>query len=68
MRGSRAWCDIVPRLLTHFGGIGGRELSVKLARERSGGEITSENDDMSSDKEGERPSRRKSKGSCLKLI
>jgi hypothetical protein len=48
--------------------IGGAELSVKPACERSGGEITSENDDMSSDKEGERPSRRKSKGSCLKLI
>jgi len=37
------------------------ELSVKPARERSGGEITSENDDMSSDKECERHSRRKSK-------
>ena len=48
--------------------IGDAEFSVKLARERSGGEITSENDDMSSDKEGERPSRRKSKGSCVKLI
>ena len=47
---------------------GGLELSVKPGREPSGGEITSENDDMSSDKEGERPSRRKSKGSCLKLI
>jgi hypothetical protein len=46
----------------------GPVLSVKLARERSGGEITSENDDISSDKEGEKPSRRKSKGSCLKLI
>ena len=44
------------------------ELSVKPARKRSGGEIRSENVDMSSDKEGERPSRRKSKGSCLKLI
>ena len=44
------------------------EFSVKLACEGSGGEITSENDDISSDKEGERPSRRKSKGSCLKLI
>ena len=42
--------------------------SVKPACEGSGGEITSENDDMSSDKEGEKPSRRKSKGSCLKLI
>ena len=68
MRGSRAWCDIVPCVLTYSGRIGRTELSVKLARERSGGEITSENDDMSSDKEGERPSRRKSKGSCLKLI
>lgn len=43
-------------------------LSVKPACEGSGGEITSENDDMSSDKQGERPCRRKSKGSCLKLI
>ena len=43
-------------------------LSVKPGREPSGGEITSENDDMSSDKQGERPCRRKSKGSCLKLI
>ena len=46
----------------------GSEFTVKPARERSGGVIRSENDDMSSDKEGERPSRRKSKGSCLKLI
>ena len=51
-----------------FGRIGHKRLSVKPARERSGGEITSENDDMSSDKECERHSRRKSKGSCLKLI
>ena len=49
--------------------IGGSEaLSMKPGREPSGGEITSENDDMSSDKGGERPPRRKSKGSCLKLI
>ena len=48
--------------------LGDAEFSVKLACEGSGGEITSENDDISSDKEGERPSRRKSKGSCLKLI
>ena len=41
---------------------------MKPGREPSGGEITSENADVSSDKEGERPSRRKSKGSCLKLI
>jgi hypothetical protein len=32
------------------------------------GGIRSKNADMSSDKEGERPSRRKSKGSCVKLI
>ena len=44
------------------------ELTVKPGREPSGGVITSENDDMSSDKECERHSRRKSKGSCLKLI
>ena len=43
-------------------------LTVKPGREPSGGVITSENDDMSSDKQGERPCRRKSKGSCLKLI
>ncbi|GGA31092.1 hypothetical protein GCM10011326_48450 [Salipiger profundus] len=43
-------------------------LTVKPGREPSGGVITSENDDMSSDKECERHSRRKSKGSCLKLI
>ena len=41
---------------------------MKPGREPSGGEITSENVDMSSDKECERHSRRKSKGSCLKLI
>ncbi len=45
-----------------------RESSMKPGREPSGGEITSENDDMSSDKQGEKPCRRKSKGSCLKLI
>ena len=41
---------------------------MKPGREPSGGEITSENDDMSSDKGSERLPRRKSKGSCLKLI
>ena len=51
----------------HVGGQHG-ELSVKPGCKASGGEIRSENVDMSSDKEGERPSRRKSKGSCLKLI
>jgi len=46
------------------------ERSVCLRRERATdpGGIRSENADMSSDKEGERPSRRKSKGSCVKLI
>ena len=67
-RGSRAWCDIIPCLLAGFARIGDAGFSVKPGREPSGGEITSENDDISSDKEGERPSRRKSKGSCLKLI
>ena len=43
-------------------------LTVKPACEGSGGVIRSENVDMSSDKECERHSRRKSKGSCLKLI
>ena len=46
----------------------GSGFTVKPGREPSGGVITSENDDMSSDKECERHSRRKSKGSCLKLI
>lgn len=51
-----------------LGAVGDAGFSVKPACEGSGGEITSENDDMSSDKQGERPCRRKSKGSCLKLI
>ena len=42
--------------------------SMKPGRKTTGGEIGSENADMSSDKECERHSRRKSKGSCLKLI
>ena len=67
--GSRALCDIVPVLICiPRGAAEDKELSVKPARERSGGVIRSENDDMSSDKQGERPCRRKSKGSCLKLI
>ena len=49
-------------------GNGGNVLTVKPGCKASGGVIRSENVDMSSDKEGERPSRRKSKGSCLKLI
>ena len=47
---------------------GGNVLTVKPGREASGGVIRSENVDMSSDKQGERPCRRKSKGSCVKLI
>ena len=47
---------------------GGNVLTVKPGRKASGGVIGSENVDMSSDKQGERPCRRKSKGSCLKLI
>ena len=68
VRGSGAFCDIVSCLLHRLGDIGDARLSVKPGRKASGGEIRSENVDMSSDKEGERPSRRKSKGSCLKLI
>jgi len=81
VRGSRAWCDIALVLIYRwpFGAFRRAQaagqavaqdgvLSMKRARERSRGEITSENDDMSSDKECERHSRRKSKGSCLKLI
>ena len=45
-----------------------KKSSMKRACEGSRGEITSENDDMSSDKGCERHPRRKSKGSCLKLI
>ena len=70
VRGSGAFCDIAP---SDFAFPSGRRwsewvLTVKPACEGSGGVIRSENVDMSSDKEGERPSRRKSKGSCLKLI
>ena len=54
--------------LVPFGEGGHAKLSVKPGCKASGGEIRSENVDMSSDKGGERPPRRKSKGSCLKLI
>ena len=72
-RGSGAFRDMVSCVLSVFAkqlGDGDKHarLSVKPGRKASGGEIGSENVDMSSDKEGERPSRRKSKGSCLKLI
>ncbi len=69
VRGSGAFCDIASCLLPFLTERrGDAKLSVKPGRKASGGEIRSENVDMSSDKEGERPSRRKSKGSCLKLI
>ena len=67
-RGSGAFRDTVHRVFSPARGIGHGGLSVKPGREASGGEIGSENVDMSSDKGGERPPRRKSKGSCLKLI
>ena len=67
-RGSGAFCDIVSCVFNAFGDYGHKRLSVKPGCKASGGEIRSENVDISSDKEGERPSRRKSKGSCLKLI
>jgi hypothetical protein len=73
VRGSGAFCDIASCVLSVLASNGGdgdehAKLSVKPGCKASGGEIRSENVDMSSDKEGERPSRRKSKGSCLKLI
>ena len=68
VRGSGAFCDIERCLFNVLGHYGDNVLSVKPGCKASGGEIRSENVDMSSDKGGERPPRRKSKGSCLKLI
>ena len=74
VRGSGAFCDIASCVLSALGqqwfksGDKHAKLSVKPGCKASGGEIRSENVDMSSDKAGERPARRKSKGSCLKLI
>jgi hypothetical protein len=68
MRGSGAFRDVIPCLFSAPGRCGDVGFTVKPAREGSGGVIGSENVDMSSDKECERHSRRKSKGSCLKLI
>ena len=45
-----------------------RSVSLRRVSVSEPGGIGSKNADMSSDKEGERPSRRKSKGSCVKLI
>ena len=67
-RGSGAFRDIVPCVFCPFGDIGHAGLSVKPGCKASGGEIRSENVDISSDKQSERLCRRKSKGSCLKLI
>ena len=73
-RGSGAFRDIVLCVLSVGWAIcpsHGDEhvaLTVKPGCKASGGVIGSENVDMSSDKQGERPCRRKSKGSCLKLI
>ena len=67
-RGSGAFRDIVSCVFSLARGYGHARLSVKPGCKASGGEIGSENVDMSSDKGGERPPRRKSKGSCLKLI
>ena len=78
-RGSGAFCDIErclfsvvmsksPVRMTDKRPYGGIVLTVKPGCKASGGVIRSENVDMSSDKQGERPCRRKSKGSCLKLI
>ena len=69
VRGSGAFRDRAPSdLALPRKGLVGLVLTVKPGREASGGVIGSENVDMSSDKQGERPCRRKSKGSCLKLI
>ena len=68
-RGSGAFRDIAPSdLALRMKGLVGAVLTVKPGCKASGGVIGSENVDMSSDKQGERPCRRKSKGSCLKLI
>ena len=69
VRGSGAFCDIAPSDFSLPRKVPvGEVLTVKPGCKASGGVIRSENVDMSSDKQGERPCRRKSKGSCLKLI
>ena len=68
-RGSGAFREAAHRLFSRPRAVAeARSPTVKPGREASGGVIGSENVDMSSDKAGERPARRKSKGSCLKLI
>ena len=51
-----------------YSAVAERSVSLWRITVRLFGGIGSENADMSNDKEGEKPSRRKSKGSCLKLI
>jgi hypothetical protein len=69
VRGSGAFCDIAPSDFSLLRkALVRMVLTVKPGCKASGGVIRSENVDMSSDKQGERPCRRKSKGSCLKLI
>ena len=69
VRGSGAFCDTAPSDFSLPRKVSiGKVLTVKPGRKATGGVIRSENVDMSSDKQGERPCRRKSKGSCLKLI
>ena len=67
-RGSGAFCDIVSCVFKPARVYEHARLSVKPGCKASGGEIRSENVDISSDKQSERLCRRKSKGSCLKLI
>ena len=48
--------------------VGERSVSLRRCLEKDAGGIRSANADMSSDKGGEKPSRRKSKVSCTTLI
>ena len=48
--------------------VGERSVGLRRWIEKSAGGIRSANVDMSNDKEGEKPSRRKSKVSCTTLI
>ena len=68
MVAERSVKQTLPILLHFTVKVSRMSLSMKPGREASGGEIGSENVDMSSDKQSERLCRRKSKGSCLKLI
>ena len=48
--------------------VGERSVSLRRCVEKHAGGIGSANADMSNDKAGEKPARRKSKGSCAMLI